>query len=145
MGKPKVLLLCTGNACRSQMAEGVVTWRLGDALDVFSAGTHPAGVHPYASRVLEEAGIDASRQYSKHVDELGDVRFDLVVTLCGHADRYCPDFQNAKERVHMPFEDPIYATGTEEQVLSVFRGSRDEIERRLVPFLREYFDIDEHS
>jgi arsenate reductase len=107
MDKPKVLLLCTGNACRSQMAEGLVGDRLGDSLDVFSAGIHPAGVHPYASRVLKEMGIDPSDQYSKHVTELESVRFDLVVTLCDHADRFCPDFRNANDRTHIPFEDPI--------------------------------------
>lgn len=127
------------------MAEGLVGDRLGDSLDVFSAGIHPAGVHPYASRVLKEMGIDPSDQYSKHVTELESVRFDLVVTLCDHADRFCPDFRNANDRTHIPFEDPIYATGTEEEVISAFRESRDDIERRLIPFLRGYFKIDEPS
>jgi arsenate reductase len=145
MSKPKVLLLCTGNACRSQMAEGLVRDRLGDFLDVHSAGIHPAGVHPYASRVLREIGIDSSEQYSKHVTELFHVEFDLVVTLCNHADSFCPDFHNARDRTHLPFVDPIYATGTEEEVVGAFRASRDDIDRRLVPFLRKHFQIEEPS
>lgn len=143
MDKPKVLLLCTGNACRSQMAEGLVRHHLGNAIDVHSAGIHPAGVHPFASRVLAEIGIDSKNQYSKHVSELSREPFDLIVTLCDHADRFCPSFHNAKDRTHMPFEDPIYATGTEEEVVEAFRKSRNDIEGRLVPFLREYFSVEE--
>lgn len=127
------------------MAEGLVKERLGGSLAVYSAGIHPAGVHPFASRVLEELGIDPSDQYSKHVTELKGVGFDLVVTLCDHADRFCPEFRNTKDRTHLPFNDPIYATGTEEEILSAFRETRDDIEGRLIPFLREYFKIDEPS
>lgn len=142
MIKGTILLLCTGNACRSQMAEGVTRKRLGRYLEVHSAGTHPAGVHPYARMVLEELGVDPAEQYSKHVAEIDHIQFDLMVTLCDSADRACPVVQNSRDRVHLPFDDPIYAVGTEEEVLDAFRKSRDDIERRLIPFLSTYFDLD---
>jgi arsenate reductase len=123
----KILFLCTGNACRSQMAEGFTRVLKGDRLDPYSAGVHPYLVHPLAAKVMAEAGVDISPQYSKHVDDLAEVRFDWVVTLCDYADGACPTIPGAARRVHRPFDDPVRARGTDEQILSRFREVRDQI------------------
>jgi len=127
----RVLLLCTGNSCRSQMAEGILRRLGGTDYEVHSAGTHPADeVHPLAIRVMEEAGIDLTGQRPKHVDELTHVRFHRVITVCDSAAENCPYFPGA-ERIHWPFEDPARAQGTEEERLTIFRQVRKEIRTRL--------------
>ena len=128
-GKPKlkVLFLCTGNACRSQMAEGWARRLVGDRLEVWSAGIDPHGLDPRTVRVMVEAGVDISGQRSKHVDELRDVGFDYVVTVCDRARDACPVFPGKARALHAGFEDPAAAQGTEEEVLAVFRRVRDEI------------------
>lgn len=123
----KVLFLCTGNACRSQMAEGWARTLKQDRFEVFSAGVSPCYVHPLAIEVMAEAGVDISGQYSKHVEELDGVRFDYVVTLCGYADGVCPDFPGFGKRVHRPFEDPVMARGSNQEVMDKFRAARDRI------------------
>jgi len=130
-GKPKlkVLFLCTGNACRSQMAEGWARHLLGDRIAVHSAGIEPRGLDRRAVRVMAEAGVDISGQRSKHVDEVGHIPFDYVVTVCDHAREQCPLFPGNAKRIHAGFEDPAAAQGTEEEVLAVFRRVRDEIRR----------------
>jgi len=125
--KPKVLFLCTGNACRSQMTEGWARRLLGDRLEVFSAGTSPHGLDPRAVRVMAEEGVDISGQRSKHVDEMGRIPFDYVVTVCDRARDACPVFPGKARVLHAGFEDPAAAQGTEEEVLAVFRRVRDEI------------------
>ncbi|MBN1826646.1 MAG: arsenate reductase ArsC [Candidatus Eisenbacteria bacterium] len=134
----RVLIVCTGNACRSQMAEGL--WReLGNGeWEAHSAGAAPAGwVHPLAVRAMEEIGVDISGHWSKGIDDfLGDT-FDLVVTVCDHAARNCPFFPDAKARLHWPFPDPIHATGDEEKRLAAFREVRDGIRARIVRYLAE--------
>jgi len=129
--KRRVLFLCTGNSCRSQIAEATLRAVAGDAYEVYSAGTHPAeSVHPLAIEVMREVGIDISGQRPKHVNELLDLRFHRVITVCDKANEQCPFFPGA-ERIHWPFEDPALATGTLEEKLKVFRRARHEIRTRL--------------
>jgi arsenate reductase (thioredoxin) len=125
--RKKVLFLCTANACRSQMAEGWAKALKSDRVEVLSAGVSPCYVHPLAIRVMGEAGVDISGQYSKHVEEFDGTAFDYVVTLCGYADSVCPDYRGFGKRLHRPFEDPVHARGTEAQVLDEFRKARDRI------------------
>ena len=125
--KLKVLFLCTGNACRSQMAEGWARRLKGELLEAYSAGVAPAGLSGRAVKVMAEAGVDISSQRSKHVDELGDVEFDYVVTVCDRAREQCPVLAGAAKMVHVGFEDPAAATGDDRAVMDVFRRVRDEI------------------
>ena len=106
MGKPKILFLCTGNSCRSQMAEGWTKALKADQLEAYSAGIQPKGVDPRAVKVMAEAGIDISGQKSKDIDSLGNLEFEYVVTLCDNARESCPFFPAKTKRVHMGFEDP---------------------------------------
>lgn len=132
----RVLIVCTGNACRSQMAEGL--WReIGKgAWEAVSAGSEPAGwVHPLAVRAMEEIGIDISDHRSESIDDYLGQTFDLVVTLCDHAARNCPLFPDGKERLHWPFPDPIRAKGSEEKRLAAFREVRDGIRDRIAAYL----------
>ena len=134
--KLKVLFLCTGNACRSQMAEGWARHLAGDRLEVWSAGTSPHGLDLRAVRVMAEAGVDISGQRSKHVDEVCRIPFDYVVTVCDRARDACPVFPGKARVLHAGFEDPAAAQGTEEEVLAVFRRVRDAL-RRFVEGLPE--------
>ncbi len=128
--KPTVLILCTGNSCRSHMAEGILRAAAGDLLDVQSAGSKPAGyVHPLAIRALAEIGIDLSGHRSKHMDEFLSREVQTVITVCGNADQACPMFPGQMNRHHWGFDDPAHATGTEEEQMAVFRRVRDEIRR----------------
>jgi arsenate reductase (thioredoxin) len=135
MVKPTVLILCTGNSCRSHLAEGVLRAAAGDLLDVASAGSKPAGcVHPLAIRVMEEIGIDISAHTSKHLNEFLDRKVETVITVCGNADQACPVFPGQVNRHHWPFDDPAHATGTDEEKLAVFRRVRDEIRRTFTAY-----------
>ena len=125
--KVKVLFLCTGNACRSQIAEGWARHLKSDVMEVYSAGVWPAGVSTRAIRVMAEAGVDISSQVSKHLYTYLDTHFDFVITLCDHAKKACPAFDDRTKLVHKPFKDPITATDQEEQTLDAFRKTRDEI------------------
>jgi arsenate reductase (thioredoxin) len=128
--KPTVLILCTGNSCRSHLAEGILRAAAGDMLDVQSAGSKPAGyVHPLAIRVMQEIGIDISQHRSKHLNEFLDRKVETVITVCGNADQVCPIFPGQVNRHHWGFVDPAHAQGSEEQILQVFRQVRDEIRR----------------
>lgn len=130
MAKLKVLFLCTGNSCRSQMAEGWARKLKGDVIDAYSAGVDPHSMNARAIRVMNEAGVDISRQQSKHADELKGVAFDYVVTVCGHANETCPVFPGKAKVVHVGFDDPPkLATGatSEEEALAPYRRVRDEI------------------
>jgi arsenate reductase (thioredoxin) len=127
--KLRILFLCTGNSCRSQMAEGWARHLKSEEIEAFSAGTNPQGVNPLAVQVMKEVGVDISSQRSKHVMELLDEPFDYVVTLCGGAQEACPVFPSDTKLRHVGFEDPAAATGNNEQVLSVFRNVRDQIRR----------------
>jgi len=119
MNKPSVLILCTGNSCRSHIAEGILR---------HIAGSKPAGyVHPKAIAVMKEIGIDISAHTSKHMNEFLDRKTDTVITVCGKADQACPMFPGQVNRYHWGFDDPAHATGTEEEILAVFRQVRDQI------------------
>ncbi|MFZ4683393.1 MAG: arsenate reductase ArsC [Terrimicrobiaceae bacterium] len=128
--KPAVLILCTGNSCRSHLAEGILRAAAGDLLEVHSAGSKPAGyVHPLAIVVMREIGIDISHHHSKHLDEFKNQPIETVITVCGNADAACPMFPGQVNRHHWGFDDPAHAEGTEEEKLAVFRRVRDEIRR----------------
>jgi arsenate reductase len=128
MTKPNVLILCTGNSCRSHLAEGVLRQAAGDLVDVHSAGSKPAGyVHPKAIEVMKEIGIDISGHTSKHMREFLDKKITTVITVCGNADQACPMFPGQVNRYHWGFDDPAHAKGTDDEVLAVFRRVRDQI------------------
>lgn len=134
----KVLFLCTGNSCRSQMAEAIVNARLGDRWQAVSAGTKPAGyVHPMALKALEEIGIQHEGR-SKLADEFRGTVFDLVVTVCDSAAEECPVWIGKGKRTHHSFPDPAKAEGTDEEKMAVFRAVREDIERELIQLLNAY-------
>ncbi|MBI5540998.1 MAG: arsenate reductase ArsC [Bacteroidia bacterium] len=134
----RILILCTGNSCRSQMAEGIMR-NLNPKNEVFSAGTRPEKqVNKYAVKVMEEIGINISQHYPKLVDNFISQPFDFVITVCDNAKEVCPVFiGNVRERVHIGFEDPADATGTDEEKLIVYRKIRDQIKERLTKFYNE--------
>jgi arsenate reductase len=124
----KILILCTGNSCRSHLAEGILRRVAGDLFDVHSAGSKPAGyVHPKAIAVMKEIGIDITGHTSKHLNEFLNKEIDTVITVCGNAEQACPAFPGQVNRYHWGFDDPAYARGTDEEVLDVFRRVRDQI------------------
>jgi arsenate reductase len=128
--KKKILFLCTGNSCRSQMAEGWARYLKGDVLEPYSAGIEVHGLNPYAVKVMKEAGVDISHHRSKHVKELFHIPFDYVVTVCDHANETCPVFPGRVKRLHVGFDDPPRLAATlssEEEKLAVYRRVRDEI------------------
>ena len=132
MSKLKVLFLCTGNSCRSQMAEGWARELRGDVLEPYSAGIEKHGMNPHAVKVMAEAGVDISKHYSKMPEEIGPVHYDYVVTVCGHANEHCPIFPGKTKLMHVGFEDPPKVTRDMpdgEKKLAVYRRVRDEIRR----------------
>ena len=136
MSKQKVLFLCTGNSCRSQMAEGFVNHDLSKEWKAYSAGTRPSGtVHPMAIKAMAELGIDISQNKSKSTDKFRKKKFDLVITVCDNAAEECPVWLGDGEVVHISFPDPAEATGTDEEKMEVFRLVRDDIRRRIYYYL----------
>lgn len=133
----RILILCTGNSCRSQMAEGFLK-SFDSKLEVYSAGTNPsAHVHPKAVQVMQEVGIDLGKNTAKNVDQFLNVSFDYVITVCDNAKETCPVFiGKVGKQMHIGFEDPADATGTEEEILSVFRKVRDEIKKEFNEFYK---------
>ncbi|HKA53026.1 MAG TPA: arsenate reductase ArsC [Candidatus Binatia bacterium] len=139
-GKTRALFLCTHNSARSQMAEGFLRSIAGDRLMIASAGIEPAGVHPFAVRAMQEVGIDISGQTSRPVKPfLGEV-WHYVITVCDHANEYCPIFPFPSRRLHWGFPDPSQANGTEEERLQMFRRVRDEIFLKTRAWLAEQDD-----
>ncbi len=139
VGKVKILFLCTGNSCRSQMAEGWARRLKGKVIEPYSAGIETHGLNPLAVKVMAEAGVDISRHRSKLLDEVRDVAFDYVVTVCDHANERCPVFPGRVRRFHVDFDDPprlARSAMSEEEALGHYRRVRDEI-RRLVETLPE--------
>ncbi|HZT36374.1 MAG TPA: arsenate reductase ArsC [Bryobacteraceae bacterium] len=132
--KKRVLILCTGNSARSQMAEGLLRHDAGDRFDVYSAGTNPRPIRPEAVAVMREIGIDISNQRSKSVDEFAGWTFDYVLTVCDSAKESCPVFFNATVKLHQSFDDPAAFEGPEEQRLARFRRVRDELRQYLRQF-----------
>ena len=128
MSKPKVLILCTGNSCRSHMAEGILRNSASGLIEVASAGSNPSGyVHPKAITALDEIGIDISSHTSKHMNDFLDQDVHTVITVCGNADQECPTYPGQFHRHHWGFEDPAHAEGSEDEVMEVFRKVRNEI------------------
>lgn len=140
-GKRRVLILCTGNSARSQMAEGLLRHDAGDMFDVESAGTKASFVRPEAIAVMNELGIDISRHRSKNVDEFEGQRFDYVVTVCDNARETCPVFFGAAHRLHHSFDDPAALTGSNEERLAVFRRVRDELRTWLRDFTARFSEM----
>jgi arsenate reductase len=133
----KVLFLCTENACRSQMAEGLVNHYLAGKVRAHSAGVRPSLVNPRAIQVMAELGIDISKHRSKSLEDLPDQKFDLVITVCDQAREQCPFFPGPTEKIHLGFPDPGRATGTEEEILTVFRQVRDAMGEEILPLLQQ--------
>jgi arsenate reductase len=130
MTKPLILILCTGNSCRSHLAEGILRNALGPDFTVASAGSKPAGfVHPLAIKALAEINIDISSHHSKHLNEFLNDNVETVITVCGNADQACPIFPGQLNRHHWGFDDPAHATGSEAEQVLVFQRVRDEIRR----------------
>ena len=139
MEKPKVLVLCTGNSCRSHMAEGILRAAAGDLFEIYSAGSNPAGyVHPKAIEVMGEIGIDLSSHTSKSLEQYLEVGIHTVITVCGNANEACPVFPGMVQRYHWGFEDPAHATGTEEEILEECRSIRDQIKLVFEAFASGY-------
>jgi len=136
----KVLFLCTGNSCRSQMAEGLLRWYGGSVVDVVSAGTGPKPVHPDAVRVMREIGLDISRQKSKSVEPYLEQRFDYVITLCDSAKEACPVFPGAARMMHWNLPDPAAASGSDEERMRFFRGIRDQLAFQIDELLAEILE-----
>lgn len=122
-----ILFLCTGNSCRSQMAEGFTRKMFPKNMEIFSAGLEPKGVHPMAVKVMQEVGIDISRQRSKNISEVPIDKIDLVVTLCGDAAERCPVFPGKVKRIHWEIEDPAKTRGSDKEIAIAFRKARDKI------------------
>jgi arsenate reductase len=133
-GKRRVLILCTGNSARSQMAEGLLRHMGGTQFEVFSAGTKPVGVNALAIEAMREVGIDISKQRSKSVGEFAEQEFAMVITVCDNAAEGCPIFPGAPQRAHWSLPDPAAVSGTREEKLGAFRKVRQELERRIRSF-----------
>jgi arsenate reductase len=127
--KKNILVLCTGNSCRSQIAEGYLRFFHSDVANIYSAGVETHGVNPRAIETMLADGIDISAHTSNHVDEYLEINFDLILTVCDHASERCPIFPSTAKRVHHNFPDPAKASGTEEEILAAFEAVRDEIKR----------------
>ena len=134
MSKQRVLILCTGNSARSQMAEGLLRHDAGDRFEVFSAGVEPSRVRPEAVAVMQEIGIDLAGHRSKHVDEFAGESFDYVLTVCDNARESCPVFPGRTQQIHHSFADPAAFEGSQERRLAMFRRVRDEIREYLSKF-----------
>ena len=135
--KTRILFLCTGNSCRSQMAEGWANHLGGDRVEATSAGIEAHGKNPRAIAVMGEAGVDISHQESRRVTPQMLAQADLVVTVCGHADEHCPALPPGVQKKHWPLEDPARATGTENEIMEKFRATRDEVKRRVAALIAE--------
>ena len=133
--KNKILVLCTGNSCRSQIAEGYLRFLAGDRFEVISAGLEPSVVNPRAIQAMQEDGVDISSHTSKDVDQFIGQKFDYIITVCDNAKEHCPFFPGQAERIHWSFEDPAAAKGTEAEILGVFRKVRDQIKNKIKEFI----------
>ena len=136
----KILVLCTGNSCRSQLAEGYLRHFAGDSAEIYSAGIETHGVNPRAVQVMLEDGIDISAHSSNHVDEYASIEFDYVITVCDNAKENCPYFPGKAERFHYNFPDPAKATGTEEEIMHSFREVRALIKAYSADFVAQHLE-----
>ncbi|MDE2681227.1 MAG: arsenate reductase ArsC [Verrucomicrobiota bacterium] len=137
--QPFILILCTGNSCRSHLAEGILRAALGDTATVASAGSNPTGtVHPMAIEVMAEIGIDISNHTSKHLNEFLEKEVNTVITVCGNADAACPTFPGQAAKHHWPLDDPAKAEGNEEEIRAIFRRVLDEIRVKFEVYARQW-------
>jgi len=134
----RILVLCTGNSCRSQLAEGYLRHFAGDKAEIFSAGIETHGVNPKAIQIMAEDNIDISAHTSNHVDEYSNIEFDAVITVCDNANEACPFFPGNVDRFHQNFPDPAKATGSPEEVLAEFRKVREQIKTYSADFVSQY-------
>lgn len=134
--KKKVLFLCTGNSARSQMAEGLLRHLASDKFEVFSAGINPTSINPLAIKVMDEIGIDISKQRAKSVNEFLGQQFDYVITVCNNVKQTCPIFPGQYEKIHWDLEDPAEAQGSEEERIVIFRRIRYEIEQKIKDWIK---------
>ena len=139
--KKKLLFLCTGNSARSQMAEGLVRHFRENDFESFSAGIEPKGIHPKALQVMQEIGIDIKDQHSKHLNELENIDFDYVVTLCDHAEKNYPFYFSKGKRIHKTFNDPAAMIGTDDDITASFRIIRDQLKEYILGFGEDEDDI----
>lgn len=137
MNKKKILVLCTGNSCRSQIAEGYLRYFANNKADIYSAGVETHGVNPRAIATMKEDGIDISHHTSNHIDEYRDIDFDLVLTVCDNAKERCPYFPSKAKKFHHNFPDPAKATGAEDEIMEQFRKVRQEIKDYCQRFVNE--------
>jgi arsenate reductase len=137
--KKNVLVLCTGNSCRSQLLHGYLAQALGDRATVYSAGVEVHGLNPRAVQTMAADGVDISHHTSNHVDEYAQVPFDYVLTVCDHANEVCPVFPSSAKKMHHNFPDPAKATGSEEEIMNQFRSVRDQVKAYAHDFVRAQF------
>ena len=136
--KKKVLFICTGNACRSQISQGLLNELANSDFEVFSAGSHPSKVHPISIAVMEEIGLDISKHTSDHIDDYLNKDIDIVITVCDNANNVCPTFPENVKRIHWSIDDPFKNWNFDLDQLSTFRETREEIKSRLLKFIQEY-------
>ncbi|WP_340075675.1 arsenate reductase ArsC [Leptobacterium sp. I13] len=136
--KKNILVLCTGNSCRSQMAHGYLQHLAGNKATVYSAGIEVHGLNPFAVGIMTEDGIDITKHTSNHVDEYNDINFDFVITVCDHAHESCPIFPSTATKLHHNFKDPSKTSGTATEVMEAFRKTRDDIKDYCLTFVREH-------
>lgn len=136
----KILVLCTGNSCRSQIAEGYLRYFAGDHAEIYSAGVETHGVNPRAIAIMKEDGIDISAHTSNNIDEYRDIDFDYVITVCDNARERCPYFPTKAQKFHYNFPDPAKATGTETEIMAEFRSVREMIKTYSEQFVREHIE-----
>jgi len=136
---PNILVLCTGNSCRSQLLHGYLQQQLGGRAAVYSAGVETHGLNPRAVQVMAEDGVDIAHHTSNHVGEYAAVPFDYVLTVCDHAQEVCPVFPSSAKKLHHNFSDPAKATGSEDEVLGQFRAVRDQVKTYAQNFVSQYF------
>ncbi len=136
MGKKNILVLCTGNSCRSQMAEGFLKYFAGPTADIYSAGIETHGVNPRAVVIMKEAGVDISDQTSNNVEEYRNIPFDFIITVCDNAKENCPYFPSSAKIFHQNFSDPSKINGTEEEISNAFKKTRDEIKAYCESFIK---------
>ena len=136
--KKNIIFICTGNACRSQIAHGLLQNLADDRFNVFSAGSHPSRVHPMSIKVMEEIGIDISNHSSNHIDDFLDKGIDIVITVCDNANKLCPIFPGNVERLHWSIDDPFRGWDYNENQMESFRVTREEIKDRILDFLKSF-------
>lgn len=136
--KKKVLIVCTGNSCRSQMGEGLLRNMAGDRFNVFSAGSHPSRVHPLSIKIMDEIGIDISSHTSDPIDMYLDHGINYVITVCDHANKVCPTFPGDAKHIHWSVSDPFRGWGDDERLLKNYRETRDDLKQRLEGFIEKY-------